>query len=280
MTKSPMDTIQQKKQVQQTFDAVSGQYDSPATRFFPFCADQLVGFVKPKPGSKVLDVATGTGMVAMAMAQAVGQSGRVTGIDMSTGMLDKAHINIQKMALSNIDLHEMDAEKLDFKSGYFHTVVCSYGLFFIPDMAAALNSWTRVVRPGGKVAFTCFETTAFQPMLNDFVDQLQAAGVVLPEGPFGSQRIESTDHCHRLLTEAGLQETTVVNKQLGYHLRDEQEWWDVVKNTAMRSLYLQVPERDRAAFRKSHLETVRKMLADKGLWMDVETRFAMGIRAK
>jgi ubiquinone/menaquinone biosynthesis C-methylase UbiE len=273
-----MDAKQHKQHIQEIFDAVSGQYDSSATRFFPFCADQLVEFVKPASGSKVLDVATGTGMVATAMAQAVGESGRVTGIDLSTGMLDKAQINIHKMALKNIDLHEMDAEKLDFKSGYFHSVVCSYGLFFIPDMEAALKDWVRVVSPGGKVAFTCFETTAFQPMLDDFVNQLKQFGVVLPEGPFGSKRIESTEHCHSLLTGAGLQDTTVVNKQLGYHLRDEQEWWEVVNNTAMRGLYLQVPEADRARFRESHLQSTRKMLTGKGLWMDVETRFAMGSR--
>lgn len=273
-----MDANQHKLNVQKTFDEVCGKYDSPATRFFPFCADQLVGFVKPVPGSRVLDVATGTGMVAVAMAQAIGPTGRVTGIDMSTGMLDKAQVNIRKMALTNIDLHEMDAEKLDFKSSYFHSVVCSYGLFFIPDMQAALQDWVRVVRPGGKVAFTCFEATAFQPMLNHFVDQLKQFGVELPEGPFGSQRIESTDHCHSLLADAGLENTVVANKQLGYHLRDQQEWWDIVNNTAMRALYLQVPAASRQAFQDSHLAFISGLMTEKGLWMDVETRFAMGSR--
>ncbi len=273
-----MDAKQHKLNVRNTFNEVSSRYDSPATRFFPICADRLVDFVKPLPGTKVLDVATGTSMVAIAMAQAVGSSGRVTGVDMSTGMLDKAQANIQKMALTNIDLQEMDAEKLDFKSSYFHTVVCSYGLFFIADMEAALKEWVRVVRPAGKVAFTCFETTAFQPMLNNFVEQLKQFGVVLPDGPFGSQRIESTDHCHRLLTGAGLKNTLVVNKQLGYYLRDEQEWWGIVNNTAMQALYLQVPETDRQAFQDAHLEFVTGLSNEKGLWMDVDTRFAMGVR--
>ena len=273
-----MDAGQHKQKVQATFDAVSDRYDCAATRFFPFCADRLVSVVRPAPGSKVLDVATGTAAVAIAMAQAVGETGRVTGIDMSTGMLDRAEANIRRMALTNIDLHEMDAEKLDFRSAYFHAVVCSYGLFFMPDMAAALQEWQRVVKPGGKVAFTCFETSAFQPMLDDFVERLKDFGVVLPEGPFGSRRIESVEHCHRLLDAAGLVATEVVNHQLGYHLHDEQEWWQVVSNTAMYSLYEQVPESDREAFRLQHLAAVRQGMTAKGLWMDVETRFASGVR--
>lgn len=273
-----MDKEQHKQQVRDTFDEVSSGYDNPATRFFPFCADRLVGFVRPKPGSKVLDVATGTGAVAVPFAQAVGPTGRVHGIDLSSGMLDRAEANIRKMALTNVDLHQMDAERLDFKSDYFHCTVCSYGLFFIPDMAAALQEWARVTKPGGKVAFTCFETTAFQPMLDDFVEKLKAFGVQLPDGPFGSRRIKSGEHCRALLGEAGLVDIEVVNHQLGYHLRDEQEWWEVVSNTAMRSLFGRVPEAERDAFRQAHLDFVRTCVTKNGLWMDVETRFAAGVK--
>ena len=55
----------------QTVDSVAKTYNHSASRFFPFAADRLVGILRPKPGSKILDVATGTGVVAMALAQAV-----------------------------------------------------------------------------------------------------------------------------------------------------------------------------------------------------------------
>ena len=136
-----------KKQVQQLFDRIAPVYDNPATRFFPFCADRLVTYVKPKPGSKVLDIATGTGAVAVSFAQAVGASGRVAAVDLSAEMLDRAEENVRKMALTNVDLHEMDAERLDFRSNYFHTVVCSYGLCFLPDMGCCdrVASWLLAV---------------------------------------------------------------------------------------------------------------------------------------
>jgi ubiquinone/menaquinone biosynthesis C-methylase UbiE len=211
-------------------------------------------------------------------AQAVGPQGRVHGIDLSPAMLDKAEANIRKMALDNIDLHEMDAERLDFKAGYFHTVVCSYGLFFLPDMQAALKEWVRVLRPGGQLAFTCFEKNAFEPMLAHFIDTLETFGVPLPEKPFGSKRITSLTHCRELLEDAGLEAIETELVQVGYHLRDENDWWEVVETTAMHGLLEQVPEAQRENFRREHLAFVSGLKSGEGLWMDVETRFARGVK--
>jgi len=273
-----MQTETHKQQVQQVFASIARAYDCPATRFFPFCADRLVSYVKPKPGSKVLDVATGTGAVAVPFAQAIGASGRVTAVDFSAEMLDRAEANIRKMALDNVDLHEMDAERLDFRSNYFHSVVCSYGLFFLPDMPRALREWVRVLRPGGRLAFTSFEETAFRPMLDDFVERLQTCGVKLPDGPFGSRRIASLDHCRELLHDAGLIEIAAECVQIGYHLNDENDWWELVSSTAMRALFDQLADDRKQAFRKEHLAWVAAQKTGDGLWLDVQTRFASGIK--
>lgn len=273
-----MDSDQETQRVRQIFDALAGSYDSPATRFFPFCADRLVNFVKPRPGSKVLDVATGTGAAAVAFAQAVGSSGHVTAIDVSPRMLDKAEANIRKMALGNVDLHEMDAARLDFRRDYFHSLVCSYGLWFLPDMAGALREWVRVLRPGGKLAFTSFETSAFQPMLDDYIQRLQAFGARAPENAYGSQRIGSLAHCRELLEATGLVEVQAECAQLGYHLRDENEWWEVVTATSMRALFDRLPDDRQEALRREHLAFVAGLKNENGLWMDVQTRFASGIK--
>ena len=246
----------------------------------PFCADRLVNYVKPAAGSKVLDVATGTGVVAVAFAQAIGAGGRVMAVDFSSRMLDRAEANIRKMALNNVDLHEMDAERLDFRSNYFHTVVCSYGLFFLPDMPRALREWVRVLRPGGKLAFTTFEDTAFQPMLDDFRARLKAYGVSIPEEPSGSRRIASLAHCRELLCDAGLVDVTAECVKIGYHLSGERDWWEVVTGTAMRALFDQLDDDRKDAFRTEHLDRVAAWKTESGLWLDVQTRFASGIKPR
>jgi len=267
-----------KKQVQRIFASIAPAYDCPATRFSPFCADRLVSYVKPKPGSKVLDVATGTGAVAVPFAQAIGAAGRVTAVDFSAEMLDRAEANIRKMALDNVDLHEMDAERLDFRSNYFHCVVCSYGLFLLPDMPRALREWVRVLRPGGKLVFTSFEETAFRPMLDDFSERLQAYGVKLADGPLGSRRIASLAYCRELLHDAGLVEVSAECEQIGYHLSDENDWWEVVFSTAMRALFDQLADDRKEGFRKEHLAWVAERKTGNGLWLDAQTRFASGIK--
>jgi ubiquinone/menaquinone biosynthesis C-methylase UbiE len=271
---------QRREQVRQIFERIAQDYDNPSTRFFPFCADRLVNHVKPAPGTRALDVATGTGAAAVPLAQAVGASGRVHAIDFSDRMLDRAEANIGKMALKNVDLHLMDAQCLDFRSSYFHTVVCSYGLFFLPDMQAAVNDWTRVLQPGGRLAFSSFEDTAFQPMMDDFAERLTEFGVQLPEGTFGSRRIRSLDHCREMLEQAGLVDIRTEHVQLGYHLRDENDWWEVVTSTAIRVLLDKVPSDRLMEFRQQHLDFVADQKSEDGLWMDVQTRFASGTKPR
>ena len=273
-----MDPEARKNQLRQLFDSIAPACDGPATRLFPFCADRLVNHVKPRPGTKVLDVATGSGAVAVAFAQAIGASGRVTAVDFSAAMLDRAEANIRKMALANVDLHEMDAERLDFRANYFHSVVCSYGLCFLPDMLRALRDWVRVLRPGGKLVFTSFESNAFQPMLDDFVARLEAYGVSVGDLPFAARRIASLDHCRQLLREAGLAEVAAEGVAIGYHLSDETEWWEVVTGTAMRGLLDQLPDDRKSAFRSEHLSWVARQKTENGLWLDAQTRFASGVK--
>jgi len=90
---------QHKQRVTSVFNDASQDYDNAALRFFPFTADRMVDYLQPHPGWKILDVATGTGALAIALAQAVGNEGRVMGIDLSEGMLARAESNIKKWTL-------------------------------------------------------------------------------------------------------------------------------------------------------------------------------------
>ncbi|HHH89737.1 MAG TPA: methyltransferase domain-containing protein, partial [Aliiroseovarius sp.] len=131
------------------FDRVATGYDNPSLRYFPFCGDRIALHLQLRRGQKVLDVATGTGAALIAAAQMVGPQGRVQAIDLSENMLDRAEHNLRMNALNNADFHVMDARRLDFKSRYFDAVICSFGLVFLPDRAAALKEWQRVLKPGG-----------------------------------------------------------------------------------------------------------------------------------
>ncbi len=269
---------QHKAQVIDLFDKVAPGYDCPALRFFPFCADRLVSLVKPLPGHKVLDVATGTGAVAVAMAQAVGPEGRVHAIDMAEAMLTKAEANVRKMALQNVDFHTMDAEHLEFRKDYFHAVVCSFGLFFIPDMLLALTDWKRVTRPGGRIVFSSFAASAFHPMMELFVEQVQEFGGRFPQGEqhYATERLNQAQVCEDLMRQAGLVDVSVQSMQLGYHLASADDWWEALWNSGARGLLETVPEDRRDEFRQAHLARVAELATDDGIWMDVEVLATVG----
>jgi SAM-dependent methyltransferase len=265
-----------KQGVSAVFNTVASGYDDPALRFFPFCADRIVSQLQPSRGWKILDVATGTGALAGALAQVINPGGRVMAIDLSEGMLARAEQNIKKMALDNVEFFQMDAEEPEFKNDYFNAVTCSFGLFFIPDMLKALKQWQRVTRPGGTVIFSSFTDNAFDPLVHIFIEDLEKFGLDISEKNVSAARLKDADICRALMAEAGYQEIEQNVIQVGYHLRTAEEWWAAIWNTAMRGMVERLPLEVQPEFKSAHLKRVADLKTDDGLWMDVEVRLTSG----
>jgi demethylmenaquinone methyltransferase / 2-methoxy-6-polyprenyl-1,4-benzoquinol methylase len=110
----------------------------------------LVSRVDAGPGETVLDVATGTGLVARELVQRKGC--RVVGLDQSAEMLAVARRRVPP----GVELVEGDAERLPFADGSFDGLTFTYLLRYVDDPAATLRELARVVRPGGTVAMLEF----------------------------------------------------------------------------------------------------------------------------
>ena len=271
-------TEKSKQDVAAVFNTVAERYDNPSMRFFPFCADRLIDHLHPHPGSKILDVATGTGAVALAAAQAVGPEGRIQAIDLSENMLHTAVANLQRSGLTNVDFHIMDAEAVEFKSRYFDCVTCSFGIFFLPDMQAGLTSWRYVLKPGGRVMFTSFTTKAFQPLADLFRQQMENFGIVIP--PDDWMRLTTKEECLALLEAAGFDNSEVVVEQLGYHLNGPEDWWEIIYSSGFRGYLEKLDAEQLGRFRVEHLAEIQSLMDDKGLWLNVETLFSTGLRSE
>lgn len=257
------------------FDQLADGYDRAALRFFPFAADRLAERLAPRSGEKILDVATGTGAVAIAVGQRLAGGGRVLAVDISERMLDRAYANIRRMALHNIDLHRMDASALEFRDGYFDALTCSFGLCLLPDMAAALREWRRVLRPGGRLLVAAFDPTAFTPPVLWFCEQLREAGgpALDPARDFPWQRLAAAGRMEELLAAAGFSTAGTGTEQFGYHLQSPNDWWEIVWNTGFRAALAGLDEPALARFRTDHLARVAAQITGDGLWMDVPVSF-------
>ncbi|WP_052672287.1 class I SAM-dependent methyltransferase [Aliterella atlantica] len=270
------DTSKSRKQkVAASFNLASVGYDLQAVRFLALTAKRLVELAAIESGETILDVATGTGAAAIAISPRVGANGRVIGIDLAQDMLNVAQKNIKNAGLTNIDLQVGDGENLDFNDNNFDKVICASGIFFFPDMLAGLRDWLRVIKPGGIVAFSSFGESAFNPMRELYANRIQNYGVELPTAR-GFNRLNTADKCSDLMQEAGFIDINTCQDQLGYYLRDLDDWWDIVLHTGFRHSLVQIEPEKLEQFKTEYLAEVEKLATDKGIWLDVPVIFAIG----
>ncbi len=102
-------------------------------------------------GEQVLDLGSGAGTDSLVAAQMVGSEGRVTGIDMTPQMVEKAVASAGSMGLGNVTFIEADAERLPFDDDSFDVVISNGVIDLIPDKDAVFSEIFRVLRPGGRI---------------------------------------------------------------------------------------------------------------------------------
>ncbi|WP_327084894.1 methyltransferase domain-containing protein [Nonomuraea sp. NBC_01738] len=136
------------------FDRASDTYEQVGVPFFAPVGAELVRQAAPAPGDRVLDAGCGTGASLIPAAQAVGEHGRVVGLDLAPGMLAIAARSIGDHGLANATVLRGDAEHAaDLLPGErFDVVLAGMMLYFLPDPPAAVRSMAALLRPGGRLA--------------------------------------------------------------------------------------------------------------------------------
>lgn len=130
----------------------AGTYERLAARFKPV-QDELVNLVQVQQGERVLDLATGTGDVALRAARA---GGIVTGIDSTEPMLAKARDRAAEEGL-DVTFDLGDVEYLPYEDGCFDVLVSNFGVVFAPDHANVASELARVACPGARLGFTAWK---------------------------------------------------------------------------------------------------------------------------
>jgi len=137
-------------------DFVAGVYENLASVYdFTFGPTLHPGRVQAikrmhiNPGDRILEVGVGTGI----NADLYPRDCAVTGIDLSTSMLEKARERVARKGLRNVRLLEMDAADLRFADGSFDIVYAPYLISVVPDPVKVAQEMRRVCRPGGRIVF-------------------------------------------------------------------------------------------------------------------------------
>jgi len=137
------------------FTAIARRYDL-LNHMLSFNVDRhwrrmLVTVARTRPGERVLDVATGTGDVAIEFARRT-RAGEIIGLDPSSGMLEVGREKLARLAgMDHVRLVEGDALALPFPDASFDVVTIAFGLRNLPDYGAGIAEMARVLRPGGRL---------------------------------------------------------------------------------------------------------------------------------
>lgn len=181
---------------------------------FTAWARHLLSLAQLKGGAHVLDVACGTGVVSRYAKEAVGERGRVVGVDLNPGMLAVARSTADSKNLE-IEWVESDAASIPLTDPEFDVAFCQQGLQFVPDKVGALKEIHRLLKPSGK----CIICVAREKELMANV-KAQVDAVTKHIGPDAAQAfaavssLSSRDELQRLFDEAGFDDATIESVSL------------------------------------------------------------------
>jgi len=163
-----------KQNIEKVFDDNAKAYDHVGPAIYQHFGLRLVDWMSLEPGTKMLDIATGTGAVLLPAARLLASYGHVTGIDLSAGLLQEAELSVHQENLTNVTLRKMDAENLEFPDETFDCVTCAFSLYFFAQIEVVMREMYRVCKPGGRVAVTVFDQALppFDPIFPVLLHQL------------------------------------------------------------------------------------------------------------
>lgn len=209
--------LSKKEQVANMFDGIAPRYDLlnhllslGIDKSWRRKAIRSLDAVRPRT---ILDVATGTGDLAIVAANRFSQA-LITGVDISAGMLEMGRKKVEGLNLSErIAMRQADSERLPFDDAAFDAVICAYGVRNFENLEAGLREMARVMQPGGRLAILEFSKpkafpfaqlyrfyfSAILPLIGKLVSKHSRAYTYLPESvaafPEGKEFIRILERC-------------------------------------------------------------------------------------
>ncbi|MDP8904453.1 MAG: methyltransferase domain-containing protein [Chloroflexota bacterium] len=168
--------------------------------------DWLIDALAVQPGETVLELAAGAGDAGFAIMDRAGPGVRLISSDVSPATIDVARRNAIARGLDNIEFRVLDAEHLDMASASVDVVICRWGYMLMNDPASALRETARVLRAGGRLAFSVWGDRARNRWTTIDAEVCRDLGYVPssePTGPGGMFSLADPDRLRTTVHESG-----------------------------------------------------------------------------
>jgi ubiquinone/menaquinone biosynthesis C-methylase UbiE len=257
------------------YNAAADLYGDPRLSFWDRFGRRTVDRLGLAAGARVLDLCCGAGGSALPAAERVGPSGHVLGIDLAENLVQRARVKATIRRLDNTEFRVGDFEQLALPPGSFDAVICVFGLFFAPDMTAALRRMWGWVRPGGSLAVTTWGPRLFHPADALFWEAVRAERPDLYRGFNPWDRIAEPEALSGLFAESGIPEVSAEAEEGTHPIPEPADWWTVVMGSGYRGTVEALDPECRARVRE---QTLRALAATGA--REIETNVIYAIAEK
>ena len=241
-----------------TYNAAADTYDEPANSFWERFGRRTIDRLDLPSGARVLDVCCGSGASALPAAEKVGAEGSVLGVDLAWNLLARARAKAVQRGLHNVEFCAGDLTSLGLPAAHFDAAVCVFGIFFVPDMSAAVRGLWNVVRPGGKLAITTWGPRWFEPGSTAFWNSIRDVRPDLHKGFNPWDRIVDPSALREVLREGGVAQADIVAESGTHAIPSPQAWWSAVMGSGYRGTVDQLDAASQDYVRNANLGFIER----------------------